>query len=111
MQFRKDEANIEIRDRSDILSSERRAARGRLPDDFRDHIATADEQGRRKWLYPKHPRGRFYRARTWLTWLLLAVMFGGPLVKIHGNPLLMVNIVERKFSVLGVIFWPQDNLV
>jgi cytochrome c oxidase accessory protein FixG len=23
----------------------------------------------------------------------------------------MINVVERKFSVLGVIFWPQDNLV
>ena len=60
---------------------------------------------------PKKPRGRFYRARTWLTWVLLAVMFGGPFIKINGNPLLMINIVERKFSVLGVIFWPQDNLV
>jgi cytochrome c oxidase accessory protein FixG len=79
--------------------------------DFRDHIATADRQGRRKWLYPKKPKGPFFRARTWLSWLLLLVMFGGPFVKISGNPLLMLNVVERKFSVLGVIFWPQDNLV
>src|SRR5215468_4147953 len=81
------------------------------PSDFRDHIATADKEGRRKWLYPHQPRGRFYRARTALTWLLLVFMFGGPFVKIHGNPLLMINVVERKFSVLGIIFWPQDNLV
>lgn len=79
--------------------------------DFRDHLATADAEGRRQWLYPKRSRGRFYRRRTWLTWLLLAVMFGGPFVKINGNPLLMINVLERKFSVLGVIFWPQDNLV
>jgi cytochrome c oxidase accessory protein FixG len=79
--------------------------------DFRDHIATADKEGRRKWLYPSQPKGRFYRARTGLTWLMLALMFGGPFVKLHGNPLLMINVVERKFSVLGVIFWPQDNLV
>lgn len=79
--------------------------------DFRDHIATADQEGRRKWLYPKRPRGRFHRARVGLTWVLLAVMFAGPFVKIQGNPLLMINIVERKFSILGVIFWPQDNLV
>ena len=79
--------------------------------DFRDHIATADEEGRRRWLYPKQPKGQFYRARTWMTWVMLAVMFGGPFATINGNPLLMINIVERKFSVLGVIFWPQDNLV
>jgi cytochrome c oxidase accessory protein FixG len=79
--------------------------------DFRNHLATADAEGRRKWLYPHKPRGRFYRARTAMTWVMLLVLFGGPFIKIHGNPLLMVNIVERKFSVLGVIFWPQDNLV
>jgi cytochrome c oxidase accessory protein FixG len=79
--------------------------------DFRDHISTADSQGRRQWLFPKRPQGRFYRARTWLTWVMLVVMFGGPFVKIQGNPLLMLDVVERKFSVLGVIFWPQDNLI
>lgn len=79
--------------------------------DFRDHIATADQEGRRLWLYPKRPRGRFYQARIYLSWVLLAVMFVGPFIKINGNPLLMVNVVERKFSILGVIFWPQDNLV
>ncbi len=79
--------------------------------DFRDHLATADQEGRRKWLYPKKPKGRHYQRRTWLTWVMLGVMFGGPFVKLNGNPLLMINILERKFSVLGVLFWPQDNLV
>lgn len=81
------------------------------PRDFRDSIATADQEGRRKWLYPARPRGRYYRWRTWLSWVLLAVMFAGPFIKIQGNPLLMINVVERKFSILGVIFWPQDNLI
>ncbi len=80
-------------------------------DDFRDHIATADAEGRRKWVYPKKQTGRFYRARTYVSWLLLGIMFAGPFIKIGGNPLLMINVVERKFSVFGVIFWPQDNLV
>jgi cytochrome c oxidase accessory protein FixG len=46
-----------------------------------------------------------------MTAVLLVIMFGSPFVKINGNPLLMINVVERKFAVLGVIFWPQDNLV
>jgi cytochrome c oxidase accessory protein FixG len=79
--------------------------------DFRDHLATAEKDGRRKWLYPKRPKGRFHRGRAWVAAVLLVVMFGGPFIKINGNPLLMINVVERKFSVLGVIFWPQDNLV
>jgi polyferredoxin len=38
-------------------------------------------------------------------------MFVGPLVRIGGNPLLMINIIERKFSILGQIFWPQDTVI
>jgi cytochrome c oxidase accessory protein FixG len=79
--------------------------------DYRDHLATADQQGRRLWIYPRKPKGRFTRARTWLSWLLLAVMFIGPFVRINGNPLLLLNVVERKFVILGQIFWPQDMLL
>src|ERR1017187_2654612 len=79
--------------------------------DFRDHIATADQSGRRKWIYPRKVSGRFYRWRTWFSWLLLLIMFAGPFITIRGNPLLLMNIVERKFVVLGQIFWPQDMII
>ncbi len=76
--------------------------------DFREHLATADKDGRRMWIYPRKPKGWFTNARTWFSWLLLAIMFGGPFVRIDGDPLLMMNIVERKFVILGQVFWPQD---
>lgn len=79
--------------------------------DFRDHIATAEQDGRRKWVYPRKVSGRFFRWRTWFSWLLLAIMFSGPFITINGNPLLLINIVERKFVVLGQIFWPQDMII
>lgn len=79
--------------------------------DFRDHLTTADQQGRRRWLFPRKVNGRFFRARTWLSWVLLALMFGGPFLRIHGNPLLLLNIVQRKFIILGQIFWPQDMIM
>ena len=79
--------------------------------DFRDHLATADKDGNRRWLYPKQPKGRFYQWRTQMSWLLLAVMFTGPFIKIHGNPLLLVNIIDRRFAVLGQMFWPQDGII
>jgi cytochrome c oxidase accessory protein FixG len=79
--------------------------------DFRDHLSTADKEGRRQWLFPRKPRGRFTRARTYLSWLLLAVMFVGPFVRVNGNPLLLLNFIERKFIILGQIFWPQDMII
>ena len=38
-------------------------------------------------------------------------MFAGPFIRINGNPLLLINIVERKFVILGQIFWPQDMIM
>ena len=78
---------------------------------FRDHLATADQEGRRQWIYPRRVNGKFFRLRTWFSWLLLGIMFAGPFITINGNPLLMINIVERKFIVLGQIFWPQDMII
>jgi len=78
---------------------------------FRDHIPTADQKGRRLWVYPKKPSGRFTRARTWVSWVLLAILFSGPFIRINGNPLLMMNIPSRKFVIFGQIFWPQDMFI
>lgn len=86
-------------------------ARDTGPEDFRDHLSTADKEGRRQWLYPRKPRGRFFRARTYLSWLLLTVMFAGPFIRVNGNPLLLLNFIERKFIILGQIFWPQDMII
>ena len=79
--------------------------------DFRDHIATAERSGARKWVYPKKVDGKYFQLRSWFSWLLIFIMFAGPFITIGGNPLLMMNIVERKFVVLGQIFWPQDMII
>lgn len=78
---------------------------------YRDHLATADKEGHRKWVYAKKPGGKWHRRRAWVSIILIAVMFAGPWVRITGNPLLMINIVERRFSILGQIFWPQDAVI
>ena len=78
---------------------------------FREHLPTATETGARIWVYPRKPKGRHYRARTYVSWLLLALMFIGPFIKIGGNPLLMFNVVDRKFSIFGQMFWPSDTFI
>lgn len=75
---------------------------------FRDHLSTVDDRGKRVWLYPKKPTGAFHRLRIWVSVVLLGLLFGGPFIKIEGNPILLFNVFERKFVLLGQIFWPQD---
>lgn len=77
-------------------------------EDFRDHVATVDREGRRIWIYPRKPRGRYYKARTIVSWFLFIFLFSAPFVKVNGHPLLLFNILERKFIFFGVGFWPQD---
>ena len=75
---------------------------------YRDRIATVDESGKRVWIYPKKPSGAFYRARTIVSIFLLAFLFGAPFIKVNGHPLILLNILERKFIIFGLAFWPQD---
>ena len=63
---------------------------------------------KRKWIYAKKPAGSFYNYRQWVGYSLLLLLFLGPFVRINGNPFLMFNIIERKFSIFGNIFYPQD---
>ncbi len=77
-------------------------------EEFRDTIATVDEKGKRIWLFPKKPGGTLHRWRVVVTVVLLSIFFSGPFLKIGGRPLLLLNIFERKFVILGQAFWPQD---
>lgn len=77
-------------------------------EEYRDHINTIRPDGKRAWIYAKKPSGRFYQWRNVVSYVLLALMFFGPYVRIHGQPLLLINVIERKFILFGFVFWPQD---
>lgn len=75
---------------------------------FRDSIGTIDEEGKRKWIFPKKPSGRFYKYRKYVSYVLLVFLFASPFIKINGNQFLLFNVLERKFNIFGFPFWPQD---
>jgi cytochrome c oxidase accessory protein FixG len=81
----------------------------KLPDEaFRDTIGTIDEEGNRKYIYPKKPSGKFYDYRKWVSYFLLIVLVANPFIKINGNQFMMFNILERRFNIFSYPFWPQD---
>lgn len=75
---------------------------------FRDTIGTIDEAGNRKFIYPKKPSGKLYEYRKWVSYFLLIVLVANPFVKVNGNQFMMFNILERRFTIFGFPFWPQD---
>lgn len=77
-------------------------------EEYRDHIATVDQKGKRVWIYPKKPSGKFYRWRTWVSVGFLLFFFTLPFIKVDGEQILLFNILERKFVIFGLVFTPQD---
>ena len=75
---------------------------------FRDSIATIDKEGKRNYIHPKKPKGRYTRYRTYVSWVLLGMLFAAPFIKVDGNQFLLFNIIDRKFNIFGQPFWPQD---
>lgn len=75
---------------------------------FRDSIGTINEEGKRSWVFPKKPSGKFYKYRSYVSYFLLVFLLSAPFIKINGNQLLLFNILERKFNIFGLPFWPQD---
>ncbi|MDF3026697.1 MAG: cytochrome c oxidase accessory protein CcoG [Fluviicola sp.] len=79
-----------------------------MEEEFRDHISTVNEDGKRIWVYPKKPKGKFTNRRKWVSYSLLIFLLTAPFIKIKGDQLIELNILERKFSIFGATFWPQD---
>ncbi|MGE4347051.1 MAG: cytochrome c oxidase accessory protein CcoG [Flavobacteriaceae bacterium] len=75
---------------------------------FRDSISTITEDGKRAWVYPKKPKGRYYDKRKIVSYVLLLMLFSFPFIKINGHQFILLNFFERKFHIFGIPFWPQD---
>lgn len=78
---------------------------------FRDRIATVDEKGKRKWVFAQQPKGKFYNARTYVSWFFFILFFSLPFIYVKGRPLFLFNIPEAKFIIFGQVFWPQDFFI
>ncbi|MFK8045972.1 MAG: cytochrome c oxidase accessory protein CcoG [Crocinitomicaceae bacterium] len=76
---------------------------------FRDSISTIDEDGKRVWVFAKKISGKWFNKRLVVAYSLLAVLFIAPFIRIGGEPLLMFNIIKRKFVIFGKVFWPEDS--
>jgi cytochrome c oxidase accessory protein FixG len=75
---------------------------------FRNQLATVTDDGKRKWVYPKKPSGRFHRARIIVSAILLLILVLTPFIKVNGHPFMLFDFLNRKFILFGVLFGPHD---
>jgi cytochrome c oxidase accessory protein FixG len=100
-----------VKDINEFMVMEKSSDLYQYDEQFRNTIATVDAQGKRVWVYPKKPSGFYHRLRIVVTVVLLSLLLGGPFITISGQPLLLLNFFERKFVILGQVFWPQDFIL
>ncbi len=66
-----------------------------------ERLATTDEHGHRVYLYPEDVKGIWKKRRTILYWFLIGIYLVLPWFYINGKPALMIDLMNREFTVLG----------
>ena len=74
-------------------------------------LATLEEDGRRRWLRPKPSPGGWWRKRLVVAWFLIALYTVIPWIKVAGMPMVLLDLVERKFVFFGTVFRPTETLL
>ena len=98
---------MEERDFSEIVEEKKEF----IDQSFRDSVATINKEGKRNYIFPKKPKGRFYNLRTIASIIYLIVFFALPFIKVNEEPLFLFNVIQRKFIFFGQVFWPQDFFI
>jgi cytochrome c oxidase accessory protein FixG len=93
------------------LPEQAQEIKSHMDQSFRDSVATIDQQGHRKYIFPKKPKGALYNKRTVASIVYLIIFFSLPFIKVNGEPLFMINVLKRKFIFFGQIFGPQDFFI
>ena len=63
---------------------------------------------KRKKIYAKGIRGYFDNWRIALVLFTQVLFYGGLWLEWNGRQALLLHLVERKFYIFGMVFWPQD---
>ncbi len=75
---------------------------------FRAELASVATDGKRKWIYARQPSGRLYRWRTIVAIVLMVFFVASPFVYVNGHQFMLLNLLDRRFVLFGMPFWPQD---
>jgi cytochrome c oxidase accessory protein FixG len=73
-----------------------------------DRLATADEEGKRVWLYPADVKGKYRTRRKWVSAALINFFLFLPWIRIGGHQAVLLDIPQRRFAIFGITFWAHD---
>lgn len=74
-------------------------------------LSTLEADGTRRWIKPRVSPGRFFNRRRIVAYALIAIFTLLPYIKINGKPAILLDILNREFTILGYTFLPTDTLL
>ena len=74
-------------------------------------LPTLNVDGTRRWLRPRLSSGRFLRRRRAAAWVLIALFALLPHARVGGAPAVQLDVVHRRFTLLGATFYPTDTVL
>lgn len=74
-------------------------------------LPTLNADGTRNRIRPRLYAGRLHRARRAVAWALMAVFVGLPFLRVHGQPAMLLDVVNRKFFLFGHVFLATDGVL
>jgi len=74
-------------------------------------LSTLENDGSRRWLYPKLAQGSFLRWRRVVAYGLIAIYALLPFVSIAGKPAILLDLAHREFTFFGFTFLPTDTVL
>ncbi len=74
-------------------------------------LSTLTREGKRRWICPKPSTGRFLHARRLVAIVLILVFTLVPYLRMNGRPLVLLDVVARKFTLFGTTFLPNDTVL
>jgi len=74
-------------------------------------LPTLNEDGTRRWIRPKPSHGAWWRRRQVVAYLLMAIFFAAPHLRVFGKPVFLMDLPRREFTLMGYTFLPTDTLL
>ncbi len=74
-------------------------------------LSTLEKDGSRRWIKPKISKGQWWHRRRAVAYVLMVIFVMVPYIRLNNKPLILLDIVARKFTILGHTFLPTDTLL
>lgn len=74
-------------------------------------LSTLNNDGSRRWMKPRLSPGRFLTGRRVVAYALILLFTLLPHIRLNGRPLVLLDIIQREFTLFGKTFLPTDTLL